>query len=147
MTTFSPGTTISDLKDAIGSIATSQITGIVRVYTNEPDGPPENGSLIVGSPRWEVLDDTNGKLKVRLTFPLRMCFRRKGNGEDIVAAESYTLPFILAYSSWVNQFLDSDAMLVEVKDGGTVQFNYADQMMRALLVNVSVLTEFNIPLS
>jgi hypothetical protein len=144
---FNPGNTIADLKTAIGAIATSQITGITRVYANEPDGPPENGSLIVGSPRFEVVDDTNAKLKVRLTFPLRLCFRRDSRGEDIVKCESYTLPMILAYSSWVNQTLDSDSFLTEVKDGGTVQFVYADQTMRALLVNVTVLTEFNIPTS
>lgn len=141
---FSPTTTISDLKTALGNIASSQITGITRVYTNEPDGPPEDNSVIVGSPQFKVIDETIGKVKVLLTFPLRYCVRRRGKGEDITEVESYFLPFILGFNAWSNQALDDDAFITSVTNGGVAQFVYAGQTMRALIVNVSVTTEFNV---
>jgi hypothetical protein len=142
--TFNPGNTVADLKTALGNIASTQIAGITRVYTNEPDGPPEDNSVIVGSPQFKVLDETVSKGKVVFTFPIRYCVTRRGDGEDIVKVESYFLPFMLAYSAWSNQNLDPDAFICLVTSGGIAQFVYAGQTVRALIVNVSVTTEFNV---
>lgn len=147
MTTYSPDNTIANLKNALANIAITQIPTITRPYVSEPDGPPEDGSIVVGVPKWRVTDDYSGKLQVELKFPVRYCVIRRGDGEDIVKAESYFLPLMLAYSSWVNQNLDTDAYITEITDGGVTQIVYALTVVRAAVVNVVVKTEFNIPLS
>lgn len=144
---FSPDTTLTDIKAAIGAVATSQITGIARVYVSNPDGPPENNSVVVGTPTFEVQDDTVGKLKVNLTFPCAYVTRRKDGREDVLIAESYFLPIILAYSSWANQELTTNSYITRVEKGGIGQATYSSQVFRCLLFVVHVVAEFNIPVS
>jgi hypothetical protein len=69
---FSPDTTITDIKSAIGSVATNQITGISRVYVSNPDGPPENGSIVVGTPTFQVEDDTSCEAEGQSDVPMRL---------------------------------------------------------------------------
>jgi hypothetical protein len=144
---FSPDTTLTDIKSAIGSVATNQITGISRVYVSNPDGPPENGSIVVGTPTFQVEDDTTAKLKVNLTFPCAYVVRRKDGREDVLNAESYFLPIILAYSSWANQDLTTNSYITRVEKGGIGQATYSGQVFRCLLFVVHVVAEFNIPVS
>lgn len=147
MTVFNPDNTILNIKNALANIAATQISGVTRTYAEEPDGPPEDGSVVVGSPQFRIEDNTSGKIKVRFKFPVSFLTTRRGQGEDLVLVESYFGPFLLAFNSWANQNLDTDAYQTETDSGGVAQVIYAQQTMRALVVNVSVVTEFNIPLS
>lgn len=144
---FSPDTTLGDIKHQIGLIASGQITGVGRIYEQEPDTPPEDGSVIVAMRKFKVESDTNGKLKLRITFGLFYCKRRKRTTQDMPAVEQYLMPFLSAYSAWGNQTLNNDAELVGVSDGGVVQQPIAGEIYRCLVVNVDVLTEYNIPTS
>jgi hypothetical protein len=147
MTVFQPDSTLTNIKTELGAIVTAQVGGITRVYTTEPDGLPEDGSVVVGSPQFKVDEVYSGKLDIPLMFPVTAYFMRRGDGEDIIKAESYFLPMILAFSAWVNMNLDQNTILIEVTSGGVVQLLYAGQAARGLRVNVAVRTEFNIPLS
>lgn len=145
--TYAPDSTIADIKTAIANVATTQISGVGRPYISEPDGPPEDGSVVVGSPQFKLTEDYSGKMQFRLVFPVKYCVRRRGDGEDIVQVESYFMPFILAYNSWANMNITSNVVLEEITGGGVQQYTYAGQVVRTIGFQVSVLAEFNIPLS
>lgn len=131
----------------LANIAQTNITGITEVYIDEPDGAPEDNSLEIGLAKYDVLDDTNGKLKLLLTFSLRFRRTRVTAAQDLPALRSYVIPFLMAYSSWGAQDLAGDSMLVTVKQGGITQDIRSGQPYRTLITNVQVLTEFNIDVS
>ena len=147
MTVYQPSTTIADLRAAIGNLASSQIANVARVYTTEPDGPPEDHSIVVGSPTWRILSDTNAKMLVEFTFPVSYCVIRRQLGEDVDDVESYFLPMLFAFSSWANQDLTDDAFITDVDKGGVIQVGYSGEIVRAIRMLIKVTTEFNIPVS
>lgn len=147
MTIFMPDDAVKNLKVALGNIGSSQVANVTRVYTTEPDKPPEDNSIVVGSPTFDVLSDTNAKLMVKFIFPVSYCVRRKGEGEDVDEVESYFMPMLMAYSSWANQELTDDAFITSVKKGGVIQVGYSGQIVRAIRLNIELTTEFNIPVS
>lgn len=147
MTLFQPDNTVANVKAALAAVITNNVANVTRVYTSEPDGPPEDNSVVIGGVAFRPTDYTSGKMQVVFKFPVRFCRRRRGQGEDLVTVESYFMPFMLAFNSWANQNLDTDTYVTEVENGGVVQIAYAGTPIRALALTVSVKAEFNIPLS
>lgn len=147
MTVFQPSPTIADMKAALGNIGSSQIANISRVYLTEPMGPPEDHSLVIGSPTFRTLDDTNAKMLVEWTFPISYCVQVNTENEDVDEVETYFLPMLMAYSSWANQVLTQDAFICSVDRGGVIQVGYSGQIVRAIRFMIKLTTEFNIPVS
>lgn len=145
MTVYQTSTTVSDIKNALANIAATQVAGIVRTYATEPDAPPEGGSVVVGSPTFRVMDDTNAKMLIEWVFPLFYCAVRRSMSEDVDDVESYFLPMLQAYSAWPNQEITPDAFITSVLSGGVTQKPFSAQVFRVLIINVKVTTEFNIP--
>lgn len=129
------------------ALVCQQIDGISQIYEQEPETAPEDGSVMIPLKKFKIEGDTNGKLYLRLQFSVMYCKRRVRGVQDIPLIYQYVLPFLLALSSWANQTLSGDAMQVSVTEGGVTQLVYAGQTLRALVTNVEVLTEYNIPLS
>lgn len=129
------------------ALVCQQIDGISQVYEHEPESAPEDGSVMIPLKKFKIEGDTNGKLYLKLQFSVMYCKRRVRGVQDIPLIYQYVLPFLLALSSWANQTLSGDAMQVSVTEGGVTQLVYAGQTLRALVTNVEVLTEYNIPLT
>lgn len=138
---------IGPIVSQIAQIIETQIAGVDRVYPNIPDGPPEDNSVIIPLSNFEILDETNGRLSVRLTFGVRHLIRRKEMGESVTACYSYLMPYFQCFSAWKNQDLGGTARLMTVKNGGITQFIESGQVYLALIINLQVLTEFTIPVS
>lgn len=147
MTVFQPSDTVKNLKTGLGAVGSTQIANVERVYPTEPVGPPENHSLVVGSPTFRVLDDTNAKMLIEWTFPVSYCCQINTENEDVDEVESYFLPLLLAYSSWANQNLSDDAFITSVDRGGVIQASYSGLIVRAIRILVKLTTEHNIPVS
>lgn len=148
MTLYTPSDIlVGPIVQQIATIIENQIAGVDRVYVNIPDGPPEDNSVIIPLTNFEILDETNGRLSVRLTFGMRHLIRRKSMDEAITNCYSYIMPYFQCFSAWVNQDLGGLARLMTIKNGGVTQFIEAGQVFLALIINLQVLTEFNIPVS
>lgn len=147
MTVYQPDNTVKNIKEALGAVASSQVANVSRVYTKEPEGPPEDHSIVVGSPTFRMLDDTNAKMQMEFVFPVSYCVIRRQLGEDIDDVESYFLPMLYAYSAWTNQNLTPEAFITGIDRGGAIQANYSGQIVRAIRMLIKVVTEFNIPVS
>ena len=136
---------IGPIVNEIATIIENNITGIDRIYQTIPDGPPEDNSVLIPLTQFEVLDETSGKAGARLTFGIRHMIRRKDMGEALTACYSYIMPYFLTFSAWSNQSLNGKARLLTIEKGGVTQFIEAGQVFLALIINLQVFTEFNIP--
>lgn len=138
---------ISPIATQLAAILTQQI-GVVRVYTEAPDGPPENNSAVIPPPSFKVLDDTNGKLRLKLSFAIKHLIRRAKMSESLTAAQHYYLPYLQAFSAWKNQGLYDGtknlAREVTPISGGLVQMVEAGQVFIAFTCNVDVTVDLNI---
>jgi hypothetical protein len=142
---------IGPITAQIANIIQTQIAGTVRVYTTPPDGPPEDGSAVVAPPNFKVVEDTNGKLCLKLSFPIRHVIRRKKFGDSLALAQQYIIPYLMAFSAWRNQSLYNGttnlAREVNPNSGGIIQFVESGQVYVAVLINVDVLVDLNIDTS
>lgn len=143
-------TLIAPIATQLATILTTQI-GVARVYTEAPDGPPENNSAVIPPPSFKVLDDTNGKLRLKLSFPIRHLIRRAKLSDSLVAAQHYYLPYLQAFSAWRNQQLYDGtkplAREVSPTAGGLVQLVEAGQVYIALTCTVDVIVDLPIDTS
>jgi hypothetical protein len=148
MPLYSPDSTlIEQIITALANIARNQISGISYVYEQPPDGPPDDMSVLIPLNSYKILDDTNGKLYISMIFGIRLMIRRGVFSENIMTAYSYVRPFLQAYAAWGNQTLGGLSTSVCPKSGGVTQMIEAGQPFAALITNVEVLTEYNIPTS
>jgi hypothetical protein len=155
MTVFNPDNTVANIKADLATIAKNDIGGLDAnlVYANQPDGPPESGGVTFELDKIDLIEDTNAKLIMKFSFLVVYHVRRTVSGEDRVACESYAMPFFLAYNSWANQALSvtagylSDAYDVTCEKGQIAQRAYANNFFMVLATRVSVLYEFNTPLT
>ena len=132
---------------ALATEIQTQIPSINTVYQQYPDRAPGDNTVVLPLTKYKVMDDTNGKLKVKLTFGGKHLFRRREMGINISQAYGYLLPWLMVISSWTNQSLGGLAISTSVTEGGVAQVAEAGQSMVALIINFDVLTEFNIPVS
>lgn len=146
MTVYTPSDSlVGPIVHQISLIADSQIQGVTTVYEKPIDGPPEDGSVMIPLSSYKILDDTNGKLYVKMTFSLHYYVLRASYAENVATAYTYIVPFLLAYSAWPNQSLGGLAQEMTITTGGVTQYIEAGQVYVALITNIEVLTEFNIP--
>ncbi|GHO44517.1 hypothetical protein [Ktedonospora formicarum] len=145
---YSPqDTLIGPIVDELADIIENQIEGVSRVYRLVPDNNPENNSAVIPLTKYDVISDTNGKLYLKMLFGIRHLVRRSRFEDNIQDCYMYLAPYLLAFSAWDNQTLNGKSMSVEVTQGGVTQYVESGQVYTALVVNVAVLTEFNIPTS
>lgn len=145
-TVYQPNDTIiSPVIAALAQIIKNQVAGVSTVYEQPPDGPPEDGSVLLPLANFKVLDDTNGRLKIQLTIATRHFIRRGSWSENVLAAYSYFVPYIQAFAQWSNQDLGGLAQEINLSNGGVTQYVQAGQVFCALLININVVLLFNIP--
>jgi hypothetical protein len=124
-----------------------QIQGVGRLYTTPPEGEPEDNSVLFPLKHWRILDDTNAKLKVELTFSILHLFRRNRMEDAYPRAQTFLTAWWNALADWSNLTLGGLAISTTIKDGGMGMVEWADQPYLALTHTITVLTEFNIPLN
>ena len=119
-----------------------------RIYTVEPDGDLEDNSALIPEPTWEIKGDTNAKLYLSIHFGIRHVITRSPDTEDsFPAARKWLYPYVMALSTWANQSMGGAAIQIDIKKGGLGQWPHAGIIYTALLLQIDVLTEFNIALS
>lgn len=131
----------------IALFVAAQIPSVGHVYEDLPDRPPADNSVIIPLLRGKVQSNTNGKLKLQLQFSLRHLFRRKNMPDNIAMAYTYIMPWLQMLSAWPNQNLNGLAIEVDADTVMVTQMSESGQPMVALVVNLFVVTEFNIPLT
>jgi hypothetical protein len=147
MTVFQPDSSlVAPIIHQLALIIQNQIAGVTLVYEDVPDGAPEDGSAVIPLSKFDVIDDTNGALYLKLTFGIRHMIRRSDFAENLATAYSYLPAYLQAFSSWENQSLNGLAESVNPTSGGVTQFIETGQAFVALLINVTVYTRYNIPI-
>ena len=145
-TVYQPNDTIiSPIIAAIATIVKTQVAGVTVVYEQPPDGPPEDGSVALPLAGYKIIGDTNGKLSIKLTIAIKHFVVRGSYPENILAAYSYVVPYFQAFAQWSNQGLGGLCQNISLSNGGPTQYVYAGQVFVALVVNLDVFLEFNIP--
>lgn len=145
---FSPSDTlVGPIVHQIALTIQAQIPSIGYVYEKMPDRSPMDNSVIIPLTKAKVVDDTNGKLKLRLMFGLRHLFRRKQMSDNVTTAYTYIIPWSQMLAAWPNQTLGGLAISVSPSEIGVTQISESGQPMAALVVNFDVLTEINVPLT
>lgn len=135
---------VGPIVSALSNVLTTQISGLGRMYTKAPDGPPENNSVIFPLTKVKFEEDTNGKFYVRLTFRITYIQRRSKYPDNIQALYTMFSSMSRILSSWPNQTLGGASISVCPKDAGFTQWAEAGTSFVALFINTEVLTEYNI---
>ena len=148
MTVFAPTQDIENIQGDLKTIAVANLAWDANlVFSDEPDEPPPDGSILILLRQFDVLANTNGKLRLKLTFGILYLLDPTVNRNTRATLNSYVLPFMLAYEDWANQNLNGDYYEINVEKGGVGRLTYSNQAYDALTTFVSVDTEFNIPLA
>ena len=126
------------------STVAQQISGMGRIYTEPPEGPPESNSVMIALKTWTVVEETNAKIRVMLSFDIYHVFRRNRLADTLTAARSFVFPWLLALSAWSNQSLNGLSRTVSPKSGSLQSMTYAQQDYIAVYNSVMIDTEFNI---
>ena len=147
MPSFTPSDNlIGPIVSQLAGIA-SQIQGVGRTYTVPPEGEPEDNSVLFPLKRWRVIDSTNAKLKVELTFSILHLFRRDRMDDVMPRVQLVMTSWWNALADWQNLTLGGLAIDTTIKDGAIGTVEWAGQLYLSLTNTVVVLTEFNIPLN
>lgn len=131
----------------LATIIQTQIPSIDFVYEKMPDRAPTDNQVLLPMVKAKVVDDTNGKLKVRFTIASQHLFRRTEMDTALTRAYAYVMPWLFMLSAWTNQTLSGLSIAVYMSDLGVTQLVVSGQAYVALVVNFDVLTEFNIVLN
>ena len=147
MTSFTPSDTlIGPIIHQLALVA-GQIQGVGRTYETPPEGEPEDNSVLFPLKRFRIIDDTNAKLKVELTFSILHLFRRDRMDDVMPRVQLVMTSWWNALADWQNLTLGGLAIDTTIKDGAIGTVEWAGQMYLSLTNTITVLTEFNIPLS
>lgn len=145
---FTPADTlIGPIITALTNDIVAQIPAVGAVYPRLPDRPPTDNSVIIPLLRAKIIDETNGKVTVRLFFAMRHLFRRAEIADTILRAYTFIMPWLNLLTAWANQNLNGLARQIDVSDLTVIQVSQSAQPMIALAINIEVLTEFNIILT
>jgi len=125
----------------------AQIPTVGFIYPTLPDRPPADDAVVLPLMKAAIVTETNGKLKISLSFALRHLFRRTNLADDIARAYTYIVPWLNVLGAWQNQTLSGLAMEVDSKDLVVTQVTMAGQVLVALAINLNVITEINIVLN
>ncbi len=146
MPPYSPNDSmIGPVVAAIANLIATQVQGVSVVYQKVPDSAPEDGSVLIPLTGFRIVEDTNGKLKVRLGFGIRHFIVRGELPDNIQTAYSYLVPYLQVFSSWANQTLGGLAREMTPSAGGVTQFVENGQAFVALILNLDVIVDLNIP--
>jgi hypothetical protein len=129
------------------ALIAGQIQGVGRTYEVPPEGEPEDNAVLFPLKRWKVLASTNAKLKVELTFTILHLFRRDRMEDVIPRMHLAMTAWWNALADWSNLTLGGLAIDTTLKDGSIGTIVWGDQTYLAVINTITVLTEFNIPLS
>lgn len=131
----------------IAQTIATQIPSIGHVYEKLPDRPPTDNEVLLPMVKAKIVDDTNGKLKVRFTITAQHLFRRGQIDNGLTRAYTYVMPWLQMLSAWTNQTLSGLAIAMYTSDLAVTQIVDNGQAYVALVVNFDVLTEFNLVLT
>jgi hypothetical protein len=140
-------TVISPIVENLATIIENQISPAPStVYRQPPDRAPEDNTTTIILAQYKILDSTNWKLEARLIFNIQHWFRPLPHFSDaLLKCYSYLMPYLLAFQDQTNQE-NANWRIVEAVQGGIKTEGVAAEARVGLTTNVSVLTEFNIPL-
>lgn len=145
---FAPNdSVIGPIIHVLAQTIATEIPSIKKVYEKMPDLAPTDNEVLLPLVKAKIVDDTNGKLKVRFTIIAQHLFRRAQGDVAITRAYTYIMPWLQMLSAWTNQTLSGLAIAIYMSDVGVTQLVEAGQAYVALVVNFDVLTEFNIVLT
>ncbi len=145
---FSPGDVIvGPIAEAISCLITTQIPSITHVYPTLVDRPPGDNAVVLRFTRGKVRDETNGKVKVLLTYTMQHIFRRTEVSDALSRSYTYIIPWLQFLAAWPNQQLGGLAIEMSATDLATTPITVSGQPVVALLVDFNVLTEFNISIT
>ena len=148
MSVFTPTQDIENIQSDLATIAVGNLGwNADLVFSEEPDGPVPDNSIVILFRQLDVKDNTNGKFAVRLTFAILLVLDPTANRNTRPTLNGWAIPFCLAYEAWYNQTLNNDYERIDVQKGGVGRVQFAGQPYDALTVFVAVDTEFNIPMS
>jgi hypothetical protein len=129
------------------ALIAAQIQGVGRTYETPPEGEPEDNSVLFPIKDFKVIDDTNAKLKVELAFTIYHLFRRDRMDDAYPRLTLYLTSWLNALADWSNLTLGGLAIDTNIKGGKIGTVTWASQMYLSLMIDITVLTEFNIPLT
>lgn len=129
----------------LATILQNGIPSITYIWEKTPDRAPSNNQVLLPILKVHVVDDTNGKLKIRITIGARHLFRRNELDAGLGVAYSYIMPWLFLLSAWPDQTLGGLAISVTPTDVMPAKIVESGQTFVALAVDFNVLTEFNIP--
>ena len=138
---------VGPIAHQIALFVSAQIPSIQAVYEKLTDRPPGDNTVVVKFTRGKVLGETNGKMKIRLTYTIQHLFRRANLPDSFSRAYTYIMPWMFLLAAWPNQNLAGLAREVNATELAVAQLPYSGTPVVALVVNFDVVTEFNIPLS
>lgn len=130
----------------IAVIIKTGIPSITTVYEDMPDRAPVDNSVVLPLTDATPIDETNGKLQVKVNIGGKHLFRRKEMSANIVQAYSYLQPWMFLLAAWPNQDLGGLARSITMSKIRVTQAGEAGTPFLALAIDFTVLTEFNIPL-
>jgi hypothetical protein len=131
----------------LAEIIATQIPSIGHVYEKLPDRAPVDNEVLLPMTKAKIIDDTNGKLKVRFSITAQHLFRRTEMDSALTRAYTYVMPWLLMLSAWTNQTLGGLSIAIYMSDLGLSQVVQSGQVYVALICTFDVLTEFNIVLN
>lgn len=140
-------TVIGPIIHEIAQIIATGIPSIEYVHEKVPDRAPADNHVLLPILKIHKVDDTNGKLKIRITVGARHVFRRMELDAGITRMYTYIMPWLLLISAWPSQTLNGRAIDMDISDVYPTRVMESGQAYIALAVNFDVLTEFNIALT
>lgn len=150
---FTPSdSVITPIVSALSSNIQAQLTNPATFYLYPPDGPPDDNSYVFALDKFQVKADgesggTNGVLGLFLSFKFYHFFRKSTFGDNLTSVYNLYLPYLSIFSAWYNQSLGGLARAVTPKGGKVMQVPFGDEPHVALVLDLEVETEFNVPLS
>lgn len=138
---------VGPIVHALATNITTQIPSIAKVYEQLPDTSPIDNSVLIPLTSADIKEETNGKMRVTLNFGIRHVFKRKSMSSNVTYAYTYVQPWLLLLSAWPNLTLGGLAREVTTTKMRVTQVTESGQVMVALVTEIMVLTEFNIPLT
>lgn len=147
-TVFTPTQDIANIQADVQSIIVGNLGwNPDLVFSEEPDGPVPDGSVVVLFRQLDPKNNDNGIFDVQLTFAVLYVLDPTANRNTRPILNSYVIPFCMAFEAWFNQALNNDYSRIDVTKGGVGRVQFAGQAYDALTILVTVTTSFNIPMS
>ncbi len=149
-TVYNPDdTVIGPIIQALGSIVQAQITNVAIFYTSPPDAAPEDNSFMFAFTGFALNNKDTGSTYIEpvLQFKLAHFVRQSTFSDNLAFLQQLYLPYMLVFSAWYNQDLGGLSLTVTPKKGSITQVPYSDEPRVALLIDLEVVIQIQIPLS